>query len=98
MEFLWTNEAYSSFEQIKKSIRKRFTEKEVENFILEMARTLNVIANFPKSFPASGIRKLKFTRKAVIHPHSTIFYRIKNKKQITIVTFWDNRDDPKKLV
>jgi len=79
MEFLWTKEAYSSLDRIKKSIRKRFTEKEVENFVVEMVRTLKAIDTFPKSFPASGIKKFKSTRKAVIHPHSTVFYRKKMK-------------------
>ena len=97
MVFLWTNEAYSTFTEIKGSIRKRFTEKEVDKFILEMTRTMNVVKSFPKSFPESRIRKHKSTRKAVIHPHSTMYYRIKNKKEITIVTFWDNRDNPNKL-
>lgn len=97
MEFLWTNEAHTSFNEIKKSIRKRFTEKEVEVFILELIRTMKAVETFPKSFPVSKVKKFKSTRKALIHPHSTMYYRIKNKSQIIIITFWDNRDNPEKL-
>lgn len=97
MEIFWTDEARSTFDRIKTNIQERFSEKEVDQFVLETLKTIKAIDAFPKSFPISKIRKYSSTRKALIHPHSTLFYRITTKKQITLVTFWDNRNNPKKL-
>ncbi len=97
MEIVWTDEAEQTFENIIAYIRKWFTEKEVDNFVIGTYEVLAVIRTHPKLFPISRIRKFRSTRKAVIHPHSTLFYRITNNKQITLVAFWDNRQNLKRL-
>lgn len=92
MEIIWTQKALSSIEEVSDYISLKFSEKEVENFIVSTLKTIETISNFPKSFPASGIKKLKSSRKAVIHPHSTLIYQ--NKNTIILLLFWDNRKDP----
>lgn len=97
MDIVWTDEAEQTFESIIAYIRKWFTEKEVDNFVVGTYDVIAVITTHPKLFPISKIRKFRSTRKAVIHPHSTLFYRITNNKQITLVAFWDNRQNLKRL-
>ncbi len=94
MKIIWTPKALSSIEEISNYILLKFTKKEVENFISETEKTIGTISNFPKSFPTSEMKQLKSSRKAVIHPHSTLLYRIKNKNTIILLLFWDNRKDP----
>lgn len=97
MNIVWTSEAESSFEKIITYIRTWFTEKEVDRFILDTYEIIKIIQTHPKLFPISKIRKFRSTRKAVIHPHSTLFYRITSSNQITLVTFWDNRQNLQRL-
>lgn len=52
------------------------------------------IATFPEMFPASKLRK--DVRKAVITKHNSVYYRY-NKKQVQLLHFWDNRQNPKSL-
>lgn len=97
MEIVWTNEAEETFENIIAYIRKWFTEKEVDHFVVGVFDVIAVIKTHPKLFPISKIRKFRSTRKAVIHPYSTLFYRISSSKQITLVAFWDNRQNLRRL-
>ncbi|WP_341903775.1 type II toxin-antitoxin system RelE/ParE family toxin [Fluviicola taffensis] len=96
MQIVWTDKADETFDQINAYILKKFTQKEVDDFVLKTYEVLKVIKSHPKLYPLSKIKKYKSTRKAVIHPHSTLYYRISNKTTITLVTFWDNRKNPKK--
>ncbi|MFT5778064.1 MAG: plasmid stabilization system protein ParE [Crocinitomicaceae bacterium] len=97
MKTLWSKEADETLDEIYDSIERRFTAKEVDSFALMVHETIRVIENHPKSFPAFSSKRMKTVRKAVIHPHSTLFYRIDSKTQITLITFWDNRQDPSKI-
>ena len=95
MEIIWTPEARSSFDEIVDFINRKFTLKEVDHFITETLDVLDSLKNYPELFPKSILKALKSARKAVIHPHSSVFYVV-NGETITILLFWDNRRDPKK--
>lgn len=95
MKVVWGDRAKKSFSEIRKYIRLKFTEKEDAVFVQNVFNTISSIQQFPKAFPKSELKELKSTRKAVVHPHSTIFYRIE-KDTIRLLLFWDNRKDPKK--
>jgi hypothetical protein len=57
---------------------------------------LEQIKSNPEMFLAS--RKKKNVQKGLITKHNTLYYRIKpRKKEIELITFWDHRQDPKKL-
>ena len=59
-------------------------------------KVLSLIAKDPEMFEIS--RKKKNVRKGFITKHNTLYYRIKpRKKELELITFWDNRQDPKKL-
>lgn len=81
--------------KIREQIREKFTVKEEGDFVGEVFATLTAIAEFPKAYPETKL--LKGARKAVIHPHSTLFYRIDSKKKIRLLLFWDNRNNPNKI-
>jgi plasmid stabilization system protein ParE len=95
IELIWSKRAETSFETIAHSIRTNFSKKEEDYFVYQVYEILEVIIGYPKGFPESKV--LKGTRKAVIHPHSTLFYRIEGRKQIRLLLFWDNRKNPKKI-
>ena len=95
MEFIWSRKASSSLDEIRFHIRDNFSAKEELTFIEQVVQTLEAIGSFPKGFPECKVPKQ--ARKAVIHPHSTLFYRIKSKKRVELLLFWDNRNNPKKI-
>ena len=95
IEVVWNKRAEDSFVTISEQIRTRFSAKEEDRFVMSVFELLNQISAFPKAFPES--KRFKTIRKAVIHPHTTLFYRIESKKRIRLLIFWDNRNDPKKL-
>jgi len=97
MKIVWTDKADETFDQINNSILEKFTQKEVDDFVLKTYEVLEVIKSHPKLYPISKIRKYRSARKAVIHPHSTLYYRINSKTTVTLITFWDNRNNPKKI-
>lgn len=91
MEIVWTEKADESFAEIINSIGKRFTSKEVDKFVIQTYEVLKGIQEFPKLYPES--KQLRKARKAVIHPHSTVYYQI-SRKEIQLLFFWDNRRNP----
>lgn len=96
MLIVWTDKADETFDQINAYILAKFSQKEVDDFVLKSYEVLKVIQSHPKLYPVSRLKNYRAVRKAVIHPHSTLYYRITNKTTITLVTFWDNRKNPKK--
>lgn len=91
MEIVWSEKADESFDEILVWIEERFSSKEVDRFVIETYEVLNGIKNYPSAYPKS--KKLKNVRKAVIHPHTTLFYRVQNKS-IELLFFWENRRNP----
>lgn len=91
MEIIWSQKADETFDAILNSIEEKFTTKEVDNFVLQTYEVIDGIQEFPKLYPVS--KKLRKVRKAVIHPHSILYYRI-GKKEIQLLFFWDNRKNP----
>lgn len=88
MEIHWTQKAEKTFDDILVSIGERFTTKEVDSFVLKTYEVINGIKEFPKLYPVS--KKIRNVRKAVIHPHSTLYYQVV-RKEIYLLFFWDNR-------
>lgn len=97
MDIIWGSRAVSSYKKIRNQIRKRFSEKEESAFIEQVFETIQAIEQFPEAFPETKLKRIKSTRKAVIHPHSTLFYRLESTKRIRLLFFWDNRDNAEKL-
>ena len=97
MEIYWGERAKKSYLKIREDIRKKFTEQEEAKFVVQVFETIRSIQEFPKAFPKSENKKLKSARKAWIHPHSSLFYRIESKNRVRLLLFWDNRRNPSKI-
>lgn len=96
MKISWTPTARITYFKVLDHIAENWTSREVESFINEVESLLSQIADNPEMFQAS--RKKKNVRKGLITRHNTLYYRIKpRKKEIELITFWDNRQDPGKL-
>ena len=68
----------------------------MQNFADEVEKVLSLVAENPEMFQAS--RKRKNIRKGYISSHNAIYYRVKpNKKELELLTFWDNKQNPEKL-
>ena len=94
MTIIWSNRAVKSLDEIRYYIRENFSDIEEFTFFQKVVQTVQAIKSFPKGFPECA--KPKQARKATIHPHSVLFYRIKSKNRIEILLCWDNRNNPKK--
>ena len=93
MKISWTPTARRTYFKVLDYLAENWTKREVVNFINEVENLLNQITNNPEMFQAS--RKKKNVRKALITKHNTLYYRIKpRKKELELITFWDNRQNP----
>ena len=95
MKISWTPTAKKTYFAVLDYLEETWTEKEVQNFIHEVNTLLNQIAQNPEMFKSS--LKMKDIRKGFITKHNSLYYRIKpRKKELELLTFWDNRQDPEK--
>ncbi|MGM0530410.1 MAG: type II toxin-antitoxin system RelE/ParE family toxin [Bacteroidota bacterium] len=96
MKISWTPTAKRTYFKVLDYLAQNWTKREVTNFMNEVESLLTRITDNPEMFQAS--RKKKNVRKALITKHNTLYYRIKTKnKELELITFWDNRQDPQKL-
>jgi len=96
MKISWTPTAKRTYFKVLDYLAENWTKREVTNFMSEVESLLTQITDNPEMFQAS--RKKKNVRKALITKHNTLYYRIKPKnKELELITFWDNRQDPQKL-
>ena len=63
-------------------------------FVKKLDKNIQIIKEQPESFPKS--EKQDGLRKCVITKQTTLFYEF-NEKEVHILTFFDTRQDPKKL-
>lgn len=73
---------------------EKWSLKVKNEFISKLDSSIDIIRNQPEIFPKS--EKGKGLRKCVVTKQTTLFYRF-NSKKISIVTFFDSRQNPKKL-
>lgn len=71
-----------------------WSEKVKNEFVSKLDSSIDIIRKQPEIFPKS--EKGKNLRKCVITKQTTLFYRF-NTKEISIVTIFDTRKNPKKL-
>ncbi|CAI8194583.1 MAG: Uncharacterised protein [Formosa sp. Hel1_33_131] len=96
MEIVWTKLAKITYIEVLENLKKRWTKKELKNFkdltneLLEKVKNEQVehlVAN-----QNLGVRK------GVVHKNVSLFYREdRNNKKIYLITFFNNRMDPKTL-
>lgn len=96
MVVIWTPKARRSYFEIIDHLEKTWTEREIRKFISDVDHLLVLIKQNPEIGEESG--KRKDVRKCLITKQSSLYYRIKpHRKELQLLLFWDNRQDPEKL-
>jgi plasmid stabilization system protein ParE len=85
---------FKELEDTIEYLEENWTEKELQNLALNIEETLKLITQNPELFQVSEIKKN--IRRAIIFSHNTMYYRVKNN-QIEIISFFSNRQNPKKI-
>lgn len=90
----WTNTAAKQ----RREILRYWTEKNqstdyAEKLIEITAKHLNIIAKNPETFKETDFHNVRESAMG----HFSIYYKI-TCDQIIVMAFWDNRQDPKKLL
>lgn len=96
MEIIWSAKAKITFFHIIDYLNENWTKKEIIQFNQRTQITINAIRKNPHLFSSSA--KNKDIRKAIVDKNNSFFYKIDSYHQkIHLLTFFDCRQDPKKL-
>ncbi len=96
MTIIWTEKALKSYFKVADYLQEEWGGSVVDNFTVKVQQLILQIGKMPNMFEVS--KKYKNVRKGFITEHNTLYYRVKpGKKEIELLIFWDNRQDPKKL-
>ena len=90
----WTEEAVNNLEEILDYLNQNWTQKEVTNFKLKLAKQIELIVQNPFMFPQSLHRSR--LRKAVLSKQTSIFYEVKNDA-IFLAYLFINRMDIERI-
>jgi plasmid stabilization system protein ParE len=93
-KLFWSNEAVNNLESILDYLQKQWSQKDVNNFKIQLKKQLDLILKFPKLFPKSDYNPR--LRKAVLSKQTTIFYEISGRR-INLVYLFNNRQNIQKI-
>ena len=91
---IWSAEAITNLQGILDYLERRWTSREIKNFVKKLDDNLEFISRNPYLFAES--EKTKGIRRCVLSRQTTIYYRIDNK-DIKIITLFDNRQNPQNV-
>ena len=94
-KLIWSDEALTNLKDIVDYLEKRWTKKEIKKFARLLDKQLKLIKENPFLYAESD--KSTELRKSVLSKQTTIYYRISNY-EIRIITLFDNRQNPNKLI
>jgi len=94
-KLIWSDEALNNLKGIIDYLENRWTKREIVKFAQLLDKQLRLIEYNPYLFAESD--KSNGLRKSVLSRQTTIYYRIINF-EIQIVTLFDNRQNPNKLI
>ena len=93
-EINWSEEAKRDYNDILQYLTERWQRKVWLKFIEDVDAVLEVIEKFPRAYPK--FEDDDYLRKAVVNPHVSLFYEVKDDK-IKLLFFWNNRRNPNDL-
>lgn len=97
MEVIWSAKAKITFFSVIDYLHENWTMKEIIQFNQRTQIIINSISKNPGIFPTSS--KNKEIRKAIVDKNNSFFYKVDSYHQkIYLLTFFDCRQDPKKLI
>ena len=92
----WTNEALATFEDRIIYLKIHWTDREISKFKARVRTYLETLTETPYIGKKPG--KLKNVHMGLILKQVSIIYRVKSdSKQIELISFIDNRQDPQKI-
>ena len=92
-QIIWSPQANQTYLLILEYLQKNWTEREINNFIERTEEVLFFISQNPLLYRYS---KQNDSYKCVVTEQTSLIYQIKQDK-VELLSFWDNRQDPKKL-
>ena len=94
-KLIWSDEALNNLKGIINYLENKWTKREIKKFSQLLDKQLKLIERNPYLFAKTD--KSGGLRKSVLSKQTTIYYRVVNY-EIRIVTLFDNRQNPDKLV
>jgi plasmid stabilization system protein ParE len=94
-EIIWTRNAICHFDEIINFLLLTWNEEIAQSFIDLVENELLFIKSNPKCYPMFD--EFRNIRKVVVHKNVSLFYRL-NENKIELISFWDNRQNPNKLI
>jgi plasmid stabilization system protein ParE len=96
LEIVWTPRAEKGFEKIIAYIEENWTEREVQNFVLESFRFFELLTTHPEILEKSSRQKNVY--RGPMDNHNILTYRINpRKKQIEFLNIRSAKRKPLKL-
>jgi len=92
---VWTNKALANLDNIIQYLTDNWTEKDMAAFFRKLDKRINIISQHPLLYPLTNNREN--VRRSVLTSQITIYYRIDNLS-VEILTLFDNRQNPSKLI
>jgi plasmid stabilization system protein ParE len=86
----WSDDAAITFDSTVLFIENKWGEKQAELFVKHTNKILLLIADQPYMYKASLNNTV---RQTIISPQTSMFYEV-HHEFITILYFWDNRQEP----
>lgn len=86
----WTPEAQETFDDTIIQIESKWGTRSAEKFVRETNKIIGMIQSQPYLFKSSYTTN---TRQAIVSKQTSMFYEV-HSSHITILFFWDNRQEP----
>ena len=97
MEVIWSAKARITYFNVMDYLQENWTKKEMLQFSNRTEIVIRALKKNPGIFVCSN--KHRNIRKAIIDKNNSLFYQVDKKNQkIYLLTFFDNRQDPKNLI
>jgi plasmid stabilization system protein ParE len=95
MEIFLSPQAESKLEKLNQYLLENWNAKIRNEFIEKLTSKFEQIRHFPESCTQS--EKYKGLYKCVLTKQTTFYYRITEKREVEVITFFDTRQNPDKL-
>ncbi len=95
ISFKWSEFAKLDYWNNIDYLLENWTDKEAANFIEQVDNTLRILSFNPKAFPQTNYKNI---HSAVVSSQITLYHRIINQNTIELIRFWNNYQNPEKLI
>lgn len=92
-KIFWTSHALNELRETFNYIAEIWTERELQVLASKIEHIVELISKNPKLFPNSNSKDK--IRRVVVTKHNTIYYIIK-ENEVQIISFFSNKQNPKK--